>query len=554
MVTPAGWHAPTATAHGCVLPFLQTARLLPRPGAAPMHYSSHVVRFRRPALIEMIGLTGQLLQDHRRLTLLKREASGAFKKVEAEWRPGIGLLTEAGDVVDYAYSVEPSPLPEGWYGVRAGTPVPVYDPVPDGDSTVLELWSDSWCRVRTADIEVEGRASVRTHPEEVAAALVRLDNAPLTADLLDPVRYFFRHPDEAGFWETITSDPSDATARLIYADWLDEHGDPHAWVFREPMPFAHGYLRLEWTGAAVRVAEPLADRPWAVWEFASPTGPERGVWFPLSDGTPVPPFVAYLLGVTLLRAERPLPAADRNRLAELARAAQLRLRGDRLFGFFLYPICRITDPAKTADLLADLVQTRVMSNAVVSRFRAANGGGIGPPARAEFPPWPGVPDLRPTEADLDLLTGVCDRQMLDVVLGGAVQRAAGAKTPFSFLSVSLDHFGIVKRQLGRRVGDRVLSDVVGVLRAALPAPALLARTCEAEFGVLLPDADRDRALEVAERLRRAVAEWPGADAPATVSVGMATLGPDTPDGAAMLRDADERLHEAKQTGPNRVCG
>src|SRR5207248_2375155 len=163
---------------------------------------------------------------------------------------------------------------------------------------------------------------------------------------------------------------------------------------------------------------------------------------------------AYLLGVTLLRAERPLPAADRDRLAELARAVRLRLRGDRLFGFYLYPICRVTDPAKTADLLAELGQTRVMSDAVVARFRAVNGGGIGPPARAEFPPWPGVPDLRPTEADLDPLTGVCDRRMLDVVLGGAVQRAAGAKTPLSFLSVGLDHFGIVKSQLGRRVGYR----------------------------------------------------------------------------------------------------
>src|SRR5262245_17232209 len=34
--------------------------------------------------------------------------------------------------------------------------------------------------------------------------------------------------DEAAFLATIRADPLDATARLVYADWLDEHGAPVA--------------------------------------------------------------------------------------------------------------------------------------------------------------------------------------------------------------------------------------------------------------------------------------------------------------------------------------
>jgi hypothetical protein len=75
-----------------------------------------------------------------------------------------------------------------------------------------------------------------------------------------------------------------------------------------------------------------------------------------------------------------------------------------------------------------------------------------------------------------------------------------------------------------------------------------------EFAVLLPDTDIAASLEIAERVRAAIAEitLPGTDVPVTVSVGVAGF----PDHANTLerleRLADAALYVAKRQGRNRV--
>lgn len=41
-------------------------------------------------------------------------------------------------------------------------------------------------------------------------------------------------PEEAGFWAALAADPTDDTARLVFADWLDDRGDPRATWVRDP--------------------------------------------------------------------------------------------------------------------------------------------------------------------------------------------------------------------------------------------------------------------------------------------------------------------------------
>lgn len=51
------------------------------------------------------------------------------------------------------------------------------------------------------------------------------------------------HPDEAAFQSHLDSHPDDHTARLVFADWLEERGDPRA----------EGYRWLAITGRQPRV-------------------------------------------------------------------------------------------------------------------------------------------------------------------------------------------------------------------------------------------------------------------------------------------------------------
>ena len=72
--------------------------------------------------------------------------------------------------------------------------------------------------------------------------------------------------------------------------------------------------------------------------------------------------------------------------------------------------------------------------------------------------------------------------------------------------------------------------------------------------MLLPGADLASTTELAEALRRAVADVPQGGHELTMSFGAAASPPDEPfDYAAVFSTADAALYEAKHSGRNRVC-
>jgi diguanylate cyclase (GGDEF)-like protein len=87
---------------------------------------------------------------------------------------------------------------------------------------------------------------------------------------------------------------------------------------------------------------------------------------------------------------------------------------------------------------------------------------------------------------------------------------------------------------------------------------VLARAGGEEFAAVLPRADRVAALEVAEKLRRLVAEAPLEHRQAqpggriTLSVGLAVFPDDAEDLASLLDCADAALFAAKQAGRDAV--
>ena len=70
--------------------------------------------------------------------------------------------------------------------------------------------------------------------------------------------------------------------------------------------------------------------------------------------------------------------------------------------------------------------------------------------------------------------------------------------------------------------------------------------------MLLPATDADEAMEVAERLRTAIADRLGPHRKVTASLGVATSGPDTPDAATLVDHADRALYHSKQSGRNTI--
>lgn len=159
----------------------------------------------------------------------------------------------------------------------------------------------------------------------------------------------------------------------------------------------------------------------------------------------------------------------------------------------------------------------------------------------------------------DPLTGVGNRRQLLQRLDQEHSHSVRFGDPLSVLMLDLDHFKAVNDAHGHLAGDAVLKAIAQVLRRNVRKVDVVARYGGDEFCVVLPRVGKPEALEVAEKLRRAVfaAPLPGPEGKgplhSTVSVGVATLGVDANDVTSLLAKSDSALTEAKQLGRDRVA-
>jgi len=159
----------------------------------------------------------------------------------------------------------------------------------------------------------------------------------------------------------------------------------------------------------------------------------------------------------------------------------------------------------------------------------------------------------------DALTGVPNRRQLFLRLENELSRSLRFADPLSLLMIDLDLFKRINDAHGHTVGDGVLRGVALALRRNIRKIDIVARYGGEEFCVVLPRVAKPEAMEVAEKLRHAVAAatLPGPEGQpplsVTISVGVATLGEDAQDIAGLIEKADSALYEAKRLGRDRVA-
>ncbi|MBL8299630.1 MAG: GGDEF domain-containing protein [Rhodanobacteraceae bacterium] len=159
-------------------------------------------------------------------------------------------------------------------------------------------------------------------------------------------------------------------------------------------------------------------------------------------------------------------------------------------------------------------------------------------------------------ANTDPLTGAFNRRKFEQLACEQVSVALRCKQPVSLLLIDVDRFKRTNDLHGHEVGDRVLQNLVACSRHHLRPGDLIGRLGGEEFLVLLRDADRGVAIEIAERLRIAVATLDlrtcGERLDLSVSIGVATLSEHGNEFAVLVRSADRAMYLAKRRGRNRV--
>jgi diguanylate cyclase (GGDEF)-like protein len=155
----------------------------------------------------------------------------------------------------------------------------------------------------------------------------------------------------------------------------------------------------------------------------------------------------------------------------------------------------------------------------------------------------------------DSLTGVYNRRKLEQLLEAEVQRSRRYKHGLSLLMFDIDHFKRINDTHGHPIGDEAIRHVARKAVNTLRITDSVARYGGEEFAALLPGEEIRGASIAAERVRKAVAlPFPAGEISLslTISIGVASLRPDTDGAKGLIAEADGALYASKHGGRNRV--
>ena len=155
---------------------------------------------------------------------------------------------------------------------------------------------------------------------------------------------------------------------------------------------------------------------------------------------------------------------------------------------------------------------------------------------------------------VDHLSGVNNRQAIDNILEGEVERSFRYNQPLSVVMLDLDDFKKVNDNFGHETGDMVISEIGAILNFNLRLPDSAGRWGGEEFVIVLPGSDLEKGRITAERIREYIADLkvPGLDRPVTASLGIAQHNPSL-SAVDIMANADKAMYQAKQKGKNQVC-
>ena len=162
------------------------------------------------------------------------------------------------------------------------------------------------------------------------------------------------------------------------------------------------------------------------------------------------------------------------------------------------------------------------------------------------------------EVRTDVLTGCATRRHFMELAHSEFSRARRYGSAMSLLMLDLDHFKKINDTYGHHIGDLTLRKTGQIIQDILRQEDTGGRLGGEEFAALLIETDKERAFEVAERLRQAMSAaeilLENDDLLRfTASIGVASAEADDLDVEVVIKRADQALYQAKNVGRNRVA-
>ena len=156
----------------------------------------------------------------------------------------------------------------------------------------------------------------------------------------------------------------------------------------------------------------------------------------------------------------------------------------------------------------------------------------------------------------DPLTDLPNRRGLAEKLEYEKIRFDRSKNPFTVVIGDIDHFKSINDSFGHDAGDHILKNIARMLRDNSRKQDIVSRWGGEEFIILLPETDLGNGAILAEKLRDKIESevfvYEGKKIPVTLSFGLSVYNKKDLKMDDVIKQADECLYEAKNSGRNKV--
>lgn len=159
----------------------------------------------------------------------------------------------------------------------------------------------------------------------------------------------------------------------------------------------------------------------------------------------------------------------------------------------------------------------------------------------------------------DPLTQLLNRRGFHTCFEQELERMKRTPVALSIALLDLDHFKRYNDSYGHLEGDNLLRNLSEVLLKHSRTTDCVARFGGEEFLVILPSADYDLSMHIAERYLHLIEVMPDENCKVTASIGVATLSPGEDLSNAsklfdhLIGEADQAMYKSKTRGRNQVA-
>ena len=160
-------------------------------------------------------------------------------------------------------------------------------------------------------------------------------------------------------------------------------------------------------------------------------------------------------------------------------------------------------------------------------------------------------------AIMDKLTGAYTRRHFTQLLEEALKKDISVENPLGLILLDIDFFGKFNNTHGHPQGDKLLQDLTSIIKENLRDEDCVGRYGGEEFILMIPGATPQLALEISEKIKTAIAEYPfeGRETQpggkVTVSCGLCVTRANVSMNE-FVKETDEALYKAKNSGKNKV--